>query len=62
MNRLLVRIIIAVMLVIGWSGSAAADWKLDIGYTALQKELGSDLPTGAGVKVTQVEASVSGRT
>ena len=36
MNRFLVRIIIAGMLVIGWSGSAAADWKLDIGYTALQ--------------------------
>ena len=57
MNRLLVRIIVAGLLVIGWSGSAAADWKLDIGYTALQKELGSALPTGAGVKVTQVEAS-----
>jgi hypothetical protein len=48
---------IACVLVLGWSGSAAADWKLDIGYTALQKELGATLPTGAGVKVTQVEAS-----
>ena len=57
MNRFLVRIIVAGMLVIGWSGSAAADWKLDIGYTALQTELGSAMPTGAGVKVTQVEAS-----
>jgi len=57
MNRFLVRIIIAGMLVIGWSGSAAADWKFDIGYTALQEELGSDLPTGAGVKVTQLEAA-----
>ena len=53
MNRFLVRIIIAGMLVIGWSGSAAADWKSDIGYTALKNELGADLPTGAGVKVTQ---------
>lgn len=58
MNRLLVRIIIAGMLVIGWSGSAPADWKLDIGYTALQQELGANLPTGAGVKVTQIEASL----
>ena len=33
MKRLLVRIVIGLMLVIGWSGSAAADWKLDIGYT-----------------------------
>jgi hypothetical protein len=57
MNRYLVRIIIAGMLVVGWSGSAAADWKLDIGYTALKNELGADLATGAGVKVTQVEAS-----
>ena len=57
MNRFLVRIIIAGLLVIGGSGSAAADWKLDIGYTALQNELGAALPTGAGVKVTQVEAS-----
>lgn len=57
MNGFLVRIIIAGMLVIGWSGSAAADWKFDIGYTQLQAELGADLPTGAGVLVTQVEAS-----
>jgi hypothetical protein len=57
MNRFLVRIIIAGMLVIGLSGSAAADWKFDIGYTALQTELGSALPTGAGVKVTQIEAA-----
>jgi len=56
MNRFFVRIIIAGLLTIGWSGSAAADWKLDIGYTALQAELGANLPTGAGVKVTQVEA------
>ena len=41
MNRLLVRIIIAGLLVIGGSGSAAADWKLDIGYTRLQNELGA---------------------
>ena len=57
MNRFLVRIIVAGILVVGWSGSAPADWKLDIGYNALQTELGANLPTGAGVKVTQVEAS-----
>jgi hypothetical protein len=57
MERFLVRIIIAGMLVIGWSGSAPADWKLDTGYTALQNELGAALLTGAGVKVTQVEAA-----
>jgi hypothetical protein len=50
-------ILVAGLLVIGSIGSAAADWKLDIGYTALQAELGSALPTGAGVKVTQVEAA-----
>jgi hypothetical protein len=57
MNRFLVRIIIAGLLVIGWSGAAAADWKLDIGYTQLEEELGGNLLTGAGVKVTQIEAS-----
>jgi hypothetical protein len=57
MNRFLVRTIIAGMLVIGWSGAAPADWKLDIGYTALQNELGANLPTGADVKVTQIEAA-----
>ena len=58
MERFFVRIIVAGMLVIGWSGSAPADWKSDIGFTALQNELGVNLPTGAGVKVTQVEASL----
>jgi hypothetical protein len=57
MNRFFVRIIIAGMLVVGLSGSAAADWTFDIGYTQLQTELGANLPTGAGVKVTQVEAA-----
>ena len=57
MNRFFVRIIIAGMLVIGWGGSAAADWKFDVGFTALQDELGANLPTGTGVKVTQVEAA-----
>jgi hypothetical protein len=50
-------ILLSGLLVIGWSGSAAADWKSDIGYTALQDEFGANLPTGAGVKVTQIEAS-----
>jgi len=50
-------ILLAGLLVIGGSGSAAADGKLDVGYTALQNELGSNLPTGAGVKVTQLEGA-----
>jgi hypothetical protein len=57
MKKLLFRIIIICILVFSWSSSAFADWKSDIGYTALQSELGANLPTGAGVKVTQVEAS-----
>jgi hypothetical protein len=56
MKKYLVRIIIISLISIGWSGSAFADWKADIGFTALQSELGASLPTGAGVKVTQVEA------
>lgn len=39
------------------STSVSADFKTDIGYTALQNELGSSTPSGAGVKVAQAEAS-----
>jgi hypothetical protein len=56
MKRYLTRAIIISMLAVGWTGLALADWKADVGYTALQNELGANLPTGAGVKVTQVEA------
>ena len=35
---------------------ALADYKADIGYTDLQNLLGANTPTGAGVKVTQIEA------
>jgi hypothetical protein len=34
-----------------------ADYKTDVGFVALKKELGTRMPTGAGVKVTQVEAA-----
>jgi len=39
--------------------TALADYKDDLGYTALVEELGSAMPTGAQVKVTQAEASTS---
>lgn len=45
------------MLVSLWCGPAAADYKDDVGYTALENEFGSSLLTGAGVKVTQIEAA-----
>jgi hypothetical protein len=35
---------------------AWSDYKADIGYTDLQNLLGANTPTGAGVKVTQIEA------
>jgi hypothetical protein len=38
------------------SSSALADWKDDIRYTKLASALGSALPRGAGVPVSQVEA------
>jgi len=47
--------IFAPLLVI--SAPAVADYKADIGYTELQSALGGAVPTGMGVKVTQVEAS-----
>jgi len=56
MNGYLFRLVMGLMLVWLWCAPAAADFKADVGYTALQNELGASLPTGAGVKVTQVEA------
>ena len=40
----------------GWHSSAQADVFSDIGFTALKNELGAGTPTGAGVKVSHVEA------
>lgn len=34
-----------------------ADYRGDIGYTKLQQELGSAIPNGAGIRVTQVEGT-----
>ncbi|MDN5940482.1 MAG: VPLPA-CTERM sorting domain-containing protein [Nitrospira sp.] len=47
---------IAAVLSLSLSSLAVASTITDIGYTALQNELGAATPTGAGVKVTQVEA------
>jgi len=41
---------------LGGGASARADGNADVGYTLLQSFLGSDLPTGAGVSVSMVEA------
>ncbi|MGB8990914.1 MAG: hypothetical protein WCD80_02550 [Desulfobaccales bacterium] len=57
MRRYFSRMVMALMLVSFWCAAATADYKDDIGYTALANELGAGLPTGAGVKVTQVEAA-----
>ena len=40
-----------------WTPVSFADYKSDIGYTELETLLGASMPTGANVKVTQVEAS-----
>jgi hypothetical protein len=45
-----------------WAPGAFADYKDNIGYTALQSLLGSNTPTGANVNVTQAEASAVGVT
>lgn len=47
---------IATVLSLSLSSLAPASTITDIGYTTLQGELGAATPTGAGVKVTQVEA------
>lgn len=38
--------------------AVAQDVRLDLGYNALSTQWGASLPTGAGVAVTQVEASI----
>ena len=45
-----------------WAPCAFADYKDDIGYTALQHLLGTKTPTGANVNVSQAEASSVGPT
>lgn len=47
---------IAAVLSVSVSSLVVAGTITDIGYTALQGELGAATPTGAGVKVTQAEA------
>ncbi|QPK63004.1 hypothetical protein IVG45_19655 [Methylomonas sp. LL1] len=48
---------LCVIPVLCWTPAVFADYKDDIGYTALAEQLGLNMPTGAGVNVTQVEAS-----
>lgn len=40
--------------------AAWADYKADVGYSALLAELGAAMPTGSGVRVMQVEANSGG--
>lgn len=42
---------------LSWAPIVLADYKSDVGYTELQTLLGANTPTGAGVNVTQAEAS-----
>ena len=42
-----------------FAGNAQANYADDIGLTALRAELGAAMPTGAGIGVSQIEASVS---
>jgi hypothetical protein len=60
MPRYLARTAISLLLLLLWGSAAGATYKDDIGYTQLKTELGSSIPTGAGVLVTQVEAESSG--
>ncbi len=52
--------LLCLVLVLFFTPVAFADYKTDIGYTALQALLGAGMPTGAGVKVMQVEAGGKG--
>ena len=52
--------LLCLVFVLSFIPVAFADYKADIGYTALQALLGANMPTGAGVKVMQVEAGGKG--
>jgi hypothetical protein len=56
MMKRAILILVLAMLVVGSGQPALASLKDDIGYTQLVNELGADVPTGAGVEVTQLEA------
>ena len=47
------------LLLLCFNQSAIADYKDDIGFTALQAQLGGNVPTGISVPVMHVEAAVS---
>lgn len=52
---------VAFLVVLMFCGQAArADYKDDMGYSALLAELGANMPTGAGIPVSQVEALSGG--
>jgi hypothetical protein len=57
MNKMVIKLICVLCLI--WFNSAEtayADYKDDIGFTALSNELGQNIPTGTGIHFTQVEA------
>jgi hypothetical protein len=49
---------VALILLSGAPGAVAQSYLGDVGYTALQRLLGAAIPTGAGVNVMQIEASL----
>ncbi|UCD27508.1 MAG: hypothetical protein JSV03_10335, partial [Planctomycetota bacterium] len=52
-------VVIAVILACSAS-TGTAGWKDDVGYTSLQTRLGTSIPTGADIDVTQVEGIQDG--
>jgi hypothetical protein len=44
---------------LSFSSGLRADWKADVGYTALQQELGAALPNGSGLGISQVETQLA---
>ncbi len=50
------RCLLCIVLLLPFMSVAIADYKTDIGYADLKALLGANMPTGAGVKVIQVEA------
>ncbi len=48
------------VIVLALAAAVRADWKADIGYTALQARLGAATPDGSGIAVSHIEALYDG--
>jgi hypothetical protein len=58
-KRITIGLVVALTHLLSHQDGLASDYRPDIGYVGLQNLLGVTIPTGAGVRVTQVEAAIN---